>query len=179
MSFKVVLGTVMAALLAIAGAFLVMAEPVGDASAPAPVVFVCRNGVAMSVWSAAYFNRLAVERGLRERAVARAAIPSFRDVPASMELALALDGFVLDGFRPVVMSAADARAAELVIAIDTQLPAGSDQDSARTERWDGFPPMREQYFPSRKALQARVESLVNRLAAAAMPVPDGEPSLVR
>ena len=39
-------------------------DPVQDAGRTAPVVFVCRNGVAMSVWSAAYFNRLAAERGL-------------------------------------------------------------------------------------------------------------------
>jgi hypothetical protein len=178
MSFRFVLGTVVAALLAIAGAFVVTAEPIGDGRATAPVVFVCRNGVAMSVWSAAYFNRLAAQHGLRERAVARAAIPSFRDVPANMELALALDGFVLNGYRPAVMSVADARDAELVIAIDTPLPAGSDEDAARTERWEGFPPMREQYFPSRKALKARVESLVDRLAAAAARA-SADSSLVR
>ena len=43
-------------------AFAVRAEPIAEVRAPAPVVFVCRNGVAMSVWSAAYFNRLAVAR---------------------------------------------------------------------------------------------------------------------
>lgn len=34
------------------------------------------------------------------------------------------------------------------------------------EVWQGFPPMREQYFPSRRALKARVEALVARLAMA-------------
>jgi hypothetical protein len=136
-----------------------------DASTPAPVVFVCRNGVAMSVWSAAYFNRLAAERGLPERAVARASIPSFTDVPFRMLFALAVDGFRLDGYRPHVIGEEDARGAGLVVAIDTELPAEAHANPSRVELWDGFPPMREQYFPSRAALKSRVEALVERLAA--------------
>jgi len=140
-------------------------DPVQDARRPAPVVFVCRNGVAMSVWSAAYFNRLAAERGLRERAVARAALPSYREVPLRMRFALALDGFRLDGYRPRVIDAADARGAELVVVIDTELPPEAlGTEPGRTELWQGFPPMREQYFPSRAALEQRVETLVERLA---------------
>jgi hypothetical protein len=160
--------------LAVAGVFLIGVavasrnDPVQDAGSPAPVVFVCRNGVAMSVWSAAYFNRLAAERGLRERAVARAAIPSFREVPLRMRFALALDGFRLDSFRPKVVDAADARGAELVVAIDTELPPEALVGAGTgAERWQGFPPMREHYFPSRAALRQRVEALVARLATGA------------
>ena len=69
-------------------AFLVSAEPVAEARGPASVVFVCRNGVAMSVWSAAYFNRLAAARGIPERAIGRASVPSFSDVPLRMAFAL-------------------------------------------------------------------------------------------
>lgn len=145
--------------------FAVRAEPITAARAPAPILFVCRNGVAMSVWSAAYFNRLAAERHLRQRAIARASIPSFTDVPFRMAFALAVDGFRLDGYRPQVVSAADTRDAEVVINIDTELPADARVSEARTEVWNGFPPMREQYFPSRRALKAKVEALVDRLAA--------------
>jgi len=152
-----------AALLAGTVVFLLRAEPIAEARAPAPVVFVCRNGVAMSVWSAAYFNRLASARGLRERAIARAAIPSFSDVPYNMTFALAIDGFRLDGYRPHVVSADDVRSAELVVAIDTELPEDARTPASATETWQGFPPMREEYFPSRAALKSRVEALVERL----------------
>lgn len=145
------------------GAFVLRAEPIPQGPQTAPIVFVCRNGVAMSLWSAAYFNRLAAARGLRQHAIARAALPSFNAVPLNMTVALALDGFRLDGFRPQVISADDARAAEHVVAIDTELPP--DVRSTPTERWQGFPPMREEYFPSRKALKARVEALVESLAS--------------
>jgi hypothetical protein len=151
-------------LLAGAVAFVVTAEPIGEVRAPAPVVFVCRNGVAMSVWSAAYFNRLAAARDLRERAIARASIPSFTEVPANMAVALALDRFRVAGYRPRVISADDVRGAELVVAIDTELPRDVGPSSSPTEVWDGFPPMREKYFVSREVLKARVEALVERLA---------------
>ena len=151
--------------------FVVRAEPIMEARAPAPVVFVCRNGVAMSVWAAAYFNRLAEARGLRERAIGRAAIPSFTDVPFRMAFALALDGFRLDGYRPRVVSPDDVRAAGLVVAIDTELPNDARASGPAPEVWNGFPPMREQYFPSREALKARVEALVERLAAPDVPPP--------
>jgi hypothetical protein len=170
MKLRMSLGLVFAIVFMIGLVVASRSDPVQDARRPAPVVFVCRNGVAMSVWSAAYFNRLAAERGLRERAVARAAIPSYREVPLRMRFALALDGFRLDGYRPQVVDAADARGAELVVVIDTELPPEAlVSDGARTELWQGFPPMREQYFPSRAALEEQVESLVARLAA-------GEPS---
>jgi hypothetical protein len=154
----------------------VKAEPIGEAAAPAPVVFVCKNGVAMSVWAAAYFNRLAAARDLRERAIARASVPSFTEVPLRMAFALALDGFRLDGYRPRVISADEAHGAELVIAIDTELPPDARPKDSGLEVWQGFPPMREKYFPSRKALKTRVQTLVERLASAA---PRGAPEAAR
>jgi hypothetical protein len=133
--------------------------------ADASIVFVCRNGVAMSVWSALTFDRLAAERGLPIRAVARAALPTYTEVPLRMKLALAFEGYRAGSYRPQVVSAADVRGAERVILIDTELPAPASSPGAAVESWDGFPPMREKYFESRAALRARVEALVERLAA--------------
>jgi len=170
-SKKSVLGLVASILVAGTVAFAATSEvarvgaPAGGADAPAPIVFVCRNGVAMSVWSAAYFNELAAERGLPQRAVARAAVPSYTEVPLRMKLALALDGFRVGDFRPSVIDGDDARGAARVIAIDTELPLETGVDASRVELWNGFPPMREEYFPSRRALESRVEALVERLAA--------------
>jgi protein-tyrosine-phosphatase len=154
-------------LLAGAAAFVMTADPITGTRAPAQVVFVCKNGVSMSVWSAAYFNRLAAARNLRERAIARALIPSYTAVPFNMTVALALDGFRLAGYRPHVISSDEARSADLVVAIETELPAGLRPRESASEFWDGFPPMREEYFASRKVLKARVETLVARLAQSA------------
>jgi protein-tyrosine-phosphatase len=147
----------------------VKAQPIGNVRGRAPIVFVCKNGVSMSVWSAAYFNRLAAARGLRERAIARAAIPSYTTVPLRMVFALAVDGFRLDGYRPQVVSREDVRDAELVVVIqssdDTELPSDAQAEVRDSDVWQGFPPMREQYFASRAALRERIDSLVERLAS--------------
>jgi hypothetical protein len=123
----------------------------------------------MSVWSAAYFNRLAAARHLRARAIARASIPSFSAVPFRMAVALALDGFRLDGYRPQAISADDVRSAELIVNLDTELPREALASESPNEIWDGFPPMREQYFASRTVLKAKVEALVERLARSGAP----------
>ena len=130
-----------------------------------PIVFVCQNGVAMSVWSARTFDRIAAERGLPLRAIARASAATYTRVPLRMQLALWLDGYRVGGYEPQVISAEDVRGAERVILIDTDLPPAAFAPGAVIETWTGFPPMREQYYASRAALQTRVEALVERLAA--------------
>ena len=169
MKIKSVLVVGLSLLLASVAFGMMRAQPIAEADAPAQVLFVCRNGVSMSVWAAAYFNRLASARGLRERATARAAIPSYTDVPFRMVFALAVDGFRLDGYRPRVVSAEDVQGATQVVLVrgtdDTVLPPDAQAKVSASEVWQGFPPMREDYFPSRAALRARVENLVERVAA--------------
>ena len=121
----------------------------------------------MSVWSALTFNALAAERGLPVRATSRASAATFTEVPLRMRLALALDGLRAGDYAPHVIGAEDVRNAERVILIDTELPESLSVADATVERWDGFPPMREQYFASRRALRDRVEALAARLAAEA------------
>ena len=130
----------------------------------ASIVFVCQNGVAMSVWSARTFDRIAAERGLPLRAISRASAATFARVPLRMQLALWLDGYRVGGYEPQVVSAEDVRGAARVILIDTELPPEAFAPGAVIETWTGFPPMREKYFASRAALQERVEALVERLA---------------
>jgi hypothetical protein len=167
-----------ALLIAVAVAVVVRAQPIADEGRPASVVFVCRNGVSMSVWSAAYFNRLASQRGLSERAIARAAIASYTAVPLRMRFALAVDGFRLNGYRPHVVTADEAHGAEHVVIVqgtdDTRLPPEMQADVRDTEIWRGFSPMRENYFPARAALRAKVEDLVARLAMTSTDEPDPE-----
>lgn len=127
------------------------------------IVFVCQNGVAMSVWSALTFDRLAAERGLPYRAVSRSSAATFTQVPLRMRIALALEGYGVGSYHPQVVSAGDVRSAARVIVIDTDLPASVSSGGAAVERWDGFPPMREKYFESRAALRERVEALVASL----------------
>lgn len=160
------LGTlVLLALAALAAALDEVSEPTDHAGKNTSIVFVCQNGVAMSVWSALTFDRLAAERGLPIRAVSRAGAQTFTQVPLRMKLALALEGYRVGDYEPRVVDAADVRGAERVILIDTELPASALTPGAAIEAWTGFPPMREKYLESRAALRTRVEALVVQLAA--------------
>lgn len=148
-------------------ALVATAQPVAAAGQRAQVLFVCRNGVSMSVWSAAYFNRLAAERGLPQRATARATISDYTTVPLRMRFALAVDGFRLDGYRPHVVTAEDVRDAEHIVIVqgtdDTVLPFEMQAEVRQSEVWRGFSPMREHYLPARKAIREKVEDLITRL----------------
>jgi len=161
-------------LLALAGA-AGPNEPAVTRTEPESILFVCRNGVAMSIWSARTLERLAAERGIAIRAISRAATPSFTRVPLRMRLALWLDGLRVGEYRPQVVNAVDLQHAHRVILIDTRLPADVSRPGVAIETWAGFPPMREQYFASRAALRQHVEALVNDLAARSLRTPTSTP----
>jgi hypothetical protein len=133
--------------------------------ADASIVFVCQNGVAMSVWSASRFNQLAEQRGLKARASARAAARTFTSVPLSMRFALAYDGYAIGAYVPKVVATKDLGRAARVVLIDTELPSSASVKGPEIERWGGFPPMRERYVASRAELRKRVDDLVERLTA--------------
>jgi protein-tyrosine-phosphatase len=131
----------------------------------ASIVFVCKNGVAMSVWSALMFEKIAAKRGLDVRVASRASNPDLTRIPLNMRVALALDGFRTGAYLPRIVGVDDLQSADRVILIDTELPASlSVAPGMHVERWGGFPPMREEYFASRAALHTRVAALVERLA---------------
>ena len=157
--FVIILGAATAVLLA-------RSEPSRLPEArEASLLFVCQNGVAMSVWSALTFNRMAAERGLQTRATSRAAAATFTAIPAQMRFALLLEGYRLAGFQPRVVDAADFEKMQRVVLIDTQLPATISTSDVRVERWGDFPPMREKYWASRSALDTKVKALVARVAS--------------
>src|SRR6185295_3529072 len=81
------------------------------------VVFICEHGAAKSVVASEYFNKLAKERGLAVRAIARGADPQ-----ASMSVA-ALEGLREDGLSPSLgeprsLAASEVRGAARIVAFD-------------------------------------------------------------
>jgi protein-tyrosine-phosphatase len=81
----------------------------------ARIVFVCEHGAAKSVIAAAYFNTLAAERGLTERA-------TFRGVSPQPELSVAAlrglreDGLTLPTANPSVITSDDVNGATHIFA---------------------------------------------------------------
>src|SRR5215813_6591047 len=70
------------------------------------VVFVCEHGAAKSVVAAAHFNKLARERGLNLRAIARGTNPD-KEIAPKAALGLQTDGLTSSESAPKRISKAD------------------------------------------------------------------------
>jgi arsenate reductase len=123
------------------------------------IVFVCEHGAAKSVIAAAYFNKLAAERGLRERATYRGASPQ-------AELSVAtLKGLRDNGVptaKPGPISSDGVTNATHIFAIGCSLPTYATS-SGKAESWDDVPEVSDGYAASRDAIKRHVESLIDRL----------------
>ena len=75
------------------------------------VVFVCEHGSAKSIIAAAYFNRLANEKGVQYRAIARGTKPDEK-IDSKVENNLAADGLDVSSWKPVKVSDKDVRGAK-------------------------------------------------------------------
>ncbi len=128
------------------------------------VVFVCEHGAAKSVVAAAYFNKLAAERRLPIRAIARGASPQ-RDLAASAITGLRADGLGpgLDAPRP--LTAADVRAAAQVVVFDCDEPTMKALQGM-DDCWGDVPAVGENYARARDIIRAHVEGLANRMTDA-------------
>jgi arsenate reductase (thioredoxin) len=126
------------------------------------VLFVCEHGSAKSVVAAAHFNRLAAERGLELRAVSRGTDPDAEIAP-NAEVGLKADGLLAVERTPAKLSQADAAVAARVVTF-CKLPEGY-ATAAPVERWDGVPPVSEDYARARDEIVERLVRLLGGLEA--------------
>ncbi len=129
------------------------------------VVFVCHHGNAKSLIASQWFNRLAAERGLAGRAVARGIEPE-TPVPAAIAAKLDRDGFEVEGYEPRGFSPTDLDGASRVVLIGVEPPAWIKGEKATVEKWDGIPPASEGYDASRDAMRNRIVALLEALGRA-------------
>src|SRR5882724_10688731 len=113
------------------------------------VVFVCEHGAALSVVSAAYFNKLAREQHLNVRAIARGTTPQ-KDISLSAGAGLRADGVASDTKRPKALSPKDSSPALRIVAF-CPLPAKYSK-LATVQTWDDVPPTRVNYAAARDAI---------------------------
>ncbi|MCX6611594.1 MAG: DUF1259 domain-containing protein, partial [Acidobacteria bacterium] len=127
----------------------------------ASIVFVCEHGAARSVIAASYFNKLAAERGLTQRASSRGTDPD----PAFGAKVLA--GLKADGLPepigiPKLIAASDLANAEQVITFGVEVPAGLP--TVTRQQWNGVPAPSADYAIARTDIARRVEALIAELA---------------
>jgi len=133
------------------------ASPVTD------VVFVCEHGAAKSVIASEYFNKLATERELAVRAIARGADPQ-ADLSVSAVKGLKADGLppTLEAPRP--LTAPEVRSSGRIVAFDCEQPTMKALKSMDT-CWDDVPTVSDDYARARDAIRAHVATMVDQLAA--------------
>lgn len=124
------------------------------------IVFVCEHGTAKSIIAAAYFNKLAEEKKLTMRAIARGTHP---DQELSQKT---IDGLGQDGLHPTETNPkrllwSEAQDAQRVVTF-CELPIGY-QDKAPIERWDTIPPVSEGYAKARDAMIEKIELLLENI----------------
>jgi arsenate reductase len=125
------------------------------------VLFVCEHGAAKSVIAAAYFNRMAAERGVPIRAIARGAEP--QAVPSKATAAgLRDDGLPAPDDIPAPLTAGDVRDATEVIDFDCDRPAMRPLSALGT-CWNDVPEVRDDYAHARDRIRAHVAAYFEAL----------------
>jgi len=124
------------------------------------VVFVCQHGVVNSQMAAAYFNKVAKERGLPFKAVSRG-IDMYWTIPVRIQDGLALDGLE-PANAPLALTPEEAGRARQVLAFDT-IPA-EQRGHANVTYWSGVPIGIDNYETTRDEIVRRVDAMIPALA---------------
>lgn len=125
------------------------------------VLFVCEHGAAKSVVAAAYFNKLALERGISLRAVACGTTPDDALSPKTV-MGLTEDGLQPAETVPQKLSSADLESARKVISF-CDLSSEQYHVVVEIEHWQGVPPVSENYQVARDVILERLKRLMNDL----------------
>jgi protein-tyrosine-phosphatase len=131
-----------------------------ESGKPTTIVFVCLHGSVKSQVAAAYFNRIARERGLPVVAVSRG-IAVDNEIPTVIREGLAVDGLAPDGEVPIRLTLEEAAAATKVFAFD-EVPADL-RGTAEVTYWSDVPPATKDYSAARRAIVRRLEEAIGPL----------------
>jgi hypothetical protein len=125
------------------------------------ILFVCQHGVVNSQMAAAYFNKIARERGLPFTAISRGIDGRYSSVPVRIEDGLALDG-LSPANTPRALTADEAGRARRVLAFD-EIPADL-RGRASVTYWSGIPLGINDYEVTRDEIVRRIDALIPTLA---------------
>src|SRR6516165_5113710 len=112
------------------------------------IVFVCEHGSAKSVIAAAHFNRLAEQKNLPYRAIARGTNPD-SEIPQQVRLNLAKDGLDVSTSKPQLVAEKDVREASRVVTFGCKLPVREKTSAGKLEDWKDVPSTSENYERAR------------------------------
>jgi len=124
------------------------------------VLFVCEHGAAKSILAAACFNKLAEEKGLHIRALARGTHPDSDLSPETVN-GLQADGLTPPDLRPIKISTADLKGIDRIVTF-CELPA-EFRSNIKVENWQGVPAVSEDYARARDNILLRLHGLFDQI----------------
>ena len=135
-------------------------ESAGQTPQNRQIVFVCEHGAALSVVSAAYFNKLAKEEHLNLHAIARGTSPQ-QDIAVSAEKGLREDGVASETKRPEALSEKDVTGSVRIVAF-CAIPVEYSK-VATVVTWNDVPPTGVDYAAARDVILRHVRELIRDL----------------
>jgi protein-tyrosine-phosphatase len=121
------------------------------------IVFVCEHGAAKSIIAAAYYNKLASDKNLNTRAMARGTHPD-PGISQKAVTGLAEDGLAPTESVPQILSPADIELAQHIVAF-CEIPI-EYKNAVTIETWDDIPPVSDDYVSARNAILKRLHQLM-------------------
>jgi arsenate reductase (thioredoxin) len=130
------------------------------------ILFICEHGNVKSLMAASYFNKLAQQRGLPYRAIARGTDPNSTTVPPAIINGLGAEGVDVRSFHPLKLRNSDIARSARVITIGVELPRNArNQAQTRLEQWYDVPPASMDYLGAQRSLKEHVAMLIDELAS--------------
>ena len=120
------------------------------------IIFVCEHGAAKSILAAAYYNKLATEKGLSIRAIARGTNPDAELSSKTME-GLQQDGLIPTESSPQKLTPADMEAAHQIVSF-CELP-DEFRNIVSIKQWNDVPPVSEDYEKARDVIVMHIHTL--------------------
>jgi protein-tyrosine-phosphatase len=146
--------------LSVASTPLLAAE--SSAVAPNTVIFVCKYGSMKSQMAAAYFNRVAKERGLQLTAISRAFAPD-KVIPDMIRENMAKEGLAPTNETITSLKPEEAVGAASVVSFD-ELP---DENIGKTKyiHWANSPLSKKDYWGAMDFIKKHVDEQVAQIAS--------------
>lgn len=119
-------------------------------------IFVCEHGAAKSIIAATYFNKLANERNLNIRAIARATNPDSELSPKTIA-GLQQDGLSTAESVPQKLTLREVESAQQIISF-CELPE-EYQSKIPIEQWNDVPSVSEDYEKARDEILEKLNQL--------------------
>jgi arsenate reductase (thioredoxin) len=126
------------------------------------ILFVCEHGSAKSVIAAAHLNRLAEQKNLPYRAIARGTNPD-PEIPQQVRLDLAKDGLDVATWKPRLVAEKDVREAARVVTFGCKLPFPKKTTADKLVDWKDVPSTSEDYERARTMIVDKIDALIKTL----------------